>query len=74
MKKFLRCSSLVAMAIALASCGGGENNDSSLTEFDATFWVSETAGVADLTKQQIEKWNETNGKYKINATIEGISI
>jgi arabinogalactan oligomer / maltooligosaccharide transport system substrate-binding protein len=73
MKKFLRCSSLVAMAIALASCGGGENNDSSLTEFDATFWVSETAGVADLTKQQIEKWNETNGKYKINATIEGIS-
>ena len=73
MKKFLRCSSLVAMAIALASCGGGGNSDSSVTEFDATFWVSEVAGVTDLTKQQIEKWNETNGKYKINATIEGIS-
>ncbi len=73
MKKFLRCSSLVAMAIALASCGGGGGNDSSVTEFNATFWVSEVAGVTDLTKQQIEKWNETNGKYKINATIEGIS-
>ncbi len=72
MKKFLRCSSLVAMAIALASCGGG-GSDASVTEFDATFWVSEVAGVTDLTKQQIEKWNETNGKYKINAKIEGIS-
>ena len=72
MKKILRCSSLVAMAIALASCGGG-GSQGDVKEFNATFWVSETAGVTDLTKQQIEKWNETNGKYKINATIEGIS-
>ncbi len=73
MKKFLRCSSLVAMAIALASCGGNSGDQGSVTTFDATFWVSEVAGATDLTKQQIEKWNETNGKYKINATIEGVS-
>ncbi len=76
MKKFLRCCSLAAMALALAACdGGGNSGDSgnSVKEFSATIWVSETSGVSELTQKQIDKWNETNGKYKINATIEGIS-
>ena len=44
-----------------------------IKEFNATIWVSETAGVKELTQSQVNKWNESNGKYKINATIEGIT-
>ncbi len=90
MKKLLKCSSLVAMALALAACGGGGNSDPvnpdpvnpdpvnpdpepTVKEYDAKIWVSETAGVKEATLAQIAKWNETNGSYKINATIEGVT-
>ncbi len=82
-RKFLAGISLVGVAFALASCGGGSNTpdtpdtpdtpSTDVKEFNATIWVSETAGVKELTQKQIDKWNETNGSYKINATIEGVT-
>ncbi|MCH5159598.1 MAG: extracellular solute-binding protein [Clostridiales bacterium] len=37
-------------------------------------WVSESDGVADLTLQQIERFNETwEGEFKIKAKIQGVS-
>lgn len=74
MKKFFAGVSLLGVVAALASCGGtDEEQKTGVKEFNATIWVSETAGVKELTQQQIDKWNESNGLYKINATIEGIT-
>ncbi len=79
MKKLLKSSlvlSLVALLLCAAGCakkeetpaGGGE-----AATYDITVWVSESDGVADLTKTQIDRFNEANPDIKINATIEGIS-
>ena len=41
---------------------------------NTVIWVSESAGVADLTKQQIEEFNKTwTGDFKIKAKIAGVS-
>lgn len=80
MKKLLK-SSLVFMLIAMMLCAagcakGGDNgggNEGDSATYDITVWVSEVDGVADLTKEQIERFNAENEDITINATIEGIS-
>ena len=82
-RKIFAGISLLGVLGILTSCGGGsdtpnpnpnpDDDKTTVKEFNATIWVSETAGVKDLTLKQIEKWNETNGSYKINATVEGIT-
>jgi arabinogalactan oligomer/maltooligosaccharide transport system substrate-binding protein len=41
--------------------------------YDITVWVSESEGVADLTAQQIDAFEEANPGIVINATIEGVT-
>ena len=41
--------------------------------YDVTLWVSELAGVADLTAQQIDAFEAANPGIVINASIEGVS-
>ena len=80
MKKLLK-SSLVFMLIAMMLCAagcakGGDNgggNEGDSATYDITVWVSEVDGVADLTKEQIERFNAEHEDITINATIEGIS-
>ena len=72
-KKFLVC--LLSLAMLLPVVGGsaacGENKDDGST-YNITVWVGE--GTDTLTKQQIEKFNETNEfGVKFNATVEIVS-
>ena len=78
MKKLLTTLLALLMVLTLAGCsnGGkeeGQGDADGTKTYDITVWVSEVEGVADLTKQQIDKFNEANTDIKINATIEGIS-
>lgn len=83
-KKLVKFLALgLAMTMGLAACGkdntgtnggGGSSDNSSLAgTYDITVWVSEAAGVADLTKEQIKRFCEANPGIVINATVEGIS-
>lgn len=57
-----------------ANGGGGEADNSSLAgTYDVTLWVSESEGIADLTKTQIQRFCDENPGIVINATVEGIS-
>lgn len=57
-----------------ANGGGGEADNSSLAgTYDVTVWVSESEGIADLTKTQIQRFCDANPGIVINATVEGIS-
>lgn len=55
--------------------GGGEvtDNSSLAGTYDITVWVSESEGIADLTKKQIQRFCDANPGIVINATVEGIS-
>ena len=70
MKKILALLLVLAMVFALAACGGGSGSKGSA--YDITVWVPELA--VDLTKQQIEDFNNSN-EYgiKFNATVEPVS-
>ncbi|MDE5587779.1 MAG: extracellular solute-binding protein [Acetatifactor sp.] len=86
-KKLVKLLALgLAMTMGLAACGnndsgnsgtnggGGSSDNSSLAgTYDITVWVSEAAGVADLTKEQIKRFCDANPGIVINATVEGIS-
>ena len=81
MKKILSLALVLAMVLCIfAGCvktpdgtQGGESTDLSGT-YKVTLWVSEKEGVADLFKQQIAKFNETNGQgIVIEAQIEGVT-
>ena len=76
MKKLLAVLLSVLMVLSLAACNNGGNNgggsDTAGDSYDITVWVSEVEGMADLTKAQIDRYNETSD-VKFNATIEGIS-
>ncbi len=52
--------------------GSGDNSALAGT-YDITLWVSESEGIADLTKQQIQRFCDANPGIVINATVEGIS-
>ena len=41
--------------------------------YDITMWVSEKEGVAELTQQQIDAFEEANPGIVINASIEGVT-
>lgn len=41
--------------------------------YDITVWVSESEGVAQLTEQQIDAFEEANPGIVINATVEGVT-
>ncbi len=77
MKKLVSLLLAVLMLCSLAACskGGNEGGGSETAggTYDITVWVSEVEGVAELTKQQIDRFNEENEDLTINATIEGIS-
>lgn len=74
-RKLFTALGVVAAGVALASCGEKEVNPLEGMEgtYDATIWVSEVDGVADLTAQQIDAFEEANPGIVINATIEGVS-
>lgn len=70
------CLATALCCVACDNSTGDDNkgNGGSNKEFNITVWVSEVDGVADLTAQQIQRFNQTNEfGYKINATIEGMS-
>ena len=81
MKKIVSIALLLAMVLCLfAGCQNGANTTTGGAEVDLagtykiTMWVSESDGVADQFKQQVAKFNETNGKgITIEAQIEGVS-
>ena len=51
---------------------GGSDNPLAGT-YDITVWVSEIAGVAELTAKQIDAFEAANPGIIINATIEGVT-
>ncbi len=69
MKKIIALLLALVMVIGLVACG-----DSGSTEggtYDIKVWVAEN--IVDLTKAQIEKFNETNTDgIKFNATVEPV--
>ena len=78
MKKILKSSliiSLVVLMLCAAGCSKKEETPagSDTATYNITVWVSESDGVTDLTKAQIDRFNEENPDVTINATIEGIS-
>ncbi len=69
MKKFL---SLVLCAIMVLSMFAVASASSLAGEYDITVWVA--AEIVDLTKAQIEEYNNTNALgIKFNATVEPVS-
>ena len=75
MKKLLTVLLAGLMVLSLTACnkGGGETPAEGPKTYDIVVWVSEVEGVANLTKDQIARFNEANEDIQINATIEGIS-
>ena len=78
MKKTLALVLALVMCLGLfVGCGGDEttapaSEDLSGT-YDVTLWVSEIAGVAELTQQQIDAFEAANPGIIINASIEGVT-
>lgn len=76
---------VMALMLCLTACGGktdegtdnGDNAGTTETSlegtYDITVWVSEVAGVKELTQQQIARFCEENPGIVINATVEGVS-
>ncbi len=54
--------------------GGNEGGETDLSgTYDIVVWVSESEGVAQLTEQQIDAFEEANPGIVINATVEGVT-
>ncbi len=67
--KHLIATATIASAMLLVGCG---NQGSGNSGMKIKVWVSETEGVSDLFKQQIQKFAKENN-VKINPTIQGVS-
>lgn len=73
----------LALTMGLTACGnnagngesgnGGGDSSSLAGTYDITVWVSESEGIPELTKTQIERFCKENPGVVINATVEGIS-
>lgn len=70
---------MLGFIVGMASCDkkpgptpGGDTTDLSGT-YDITVWVSELAGVKELTQEQIAAFAAANPGIVINATVEGVS-
>lgn len=72
MKKILALLLTVGMVLGLFA-GCGNSNTTPAGTYDITVWVSEMAGVKELTEQQIKDFMEENPGIVINATIEGVT-
>ena len=56
------------------TAGGNEDPNAALAgTYDVTLWVSESAGVVELTQQQIDAFEAANPGIVINASIEGVT-
>ena len=75
MKKLIALLLAMAMTFALVACGGEDKVDTAelAGTYDITMWVSELDGVAELTQQQIDKFEEAYPGIIINAAIEGVT-
>ena len=76
MKKYLALVLALVMCLSLfVGCGEEPTEGETLAgTYNITMWVSETTGVSDQFKEQVKKFNETNGQgIVINASIEGVS-
>jgi len=66
---------LMVLVMSLAACGSAFATDAASAlagTYDITVWVSEIAGVAELTQQQIDAFEAANPGIVINASIEGV--
>lgn len=75
MKKLLAIVLTAVLAMSALVCLTACDEKLAAGEYNITVWVSESAGVKELTEQQIAKFNELHESegVKINATVEGIS-
>ena len=70
MKKLLAIALALVMVLGLAGTAMAANGFDDV--YDITVWVGEAA--VDLTKKQIEDFNNTNEYgFKVNATVNGVS-
>ena len=79
MKRFLKLFSIFALLLLVVSfafaCGKGKDDEESLDltgEYNITVWVSEVAGVKELTEQQITDFMTANPGIVIKATVEKV--
>lgn len=63
----------LATVLGCVACQDKNPTGDEKQTFDIVMWVSEIEGVADQFQAQVKAFNETNGKYTINATISGVS-
>ena len=84
MKRFLKLFSIITLLLLVVTLSfacnkddsgdkGKNNGDNSLDgTYKITVWVSETAGVKELTEQQINDFMTANPGIKIEATVEKV--
>lgn len=81
MKRFLKLFSIFALlflVVAFAfACGEDKDKEKNKGEtldgeYNITVWVSEIAGVKELTEQQIKDFMTANPGIKLNATVEKV--
>ncbi|MBQ4563107.1 MAG: hypothetical protein IJA58_01350, partial [Lachnospiraceae bacterium] len=81
MKKIVAMLLAMVMVLSLVACGGkgsddkttaGNPNADLVGTYDVTLWVSEIAGVKELTEKQIDAFEAANPGIVINASIEGV--
>ena len=80
MKKLIALLLALIMVFALVACSNSEEKDESKDSnsdlagtYDITMWVSEMDGVAEMTQEMIDAFEEANPGIKINASIEGVT-
>ena len=76
MKKIIAMLLALVMMLSLVACGPKEptvNTAELEGTYDVTLWVSESAGVAELTLQQIEAFEAAYPGIVINASVEGVT-
>jgi len=80
MKKTVALLLALIMVFALVACNKAPAADPNKDQgadltgtYDVTLWVSELAGVAELTQKQIDAFEAANPGIVINASIEGVT-